>query len=77
MRFEGPLDDEVRGLREAHAGLGITDAECDIVANCLEETLVEIEVDEALRKEVLGIVEATRKDVVQRSDSGHIDPYEG
>ncbi len=77
IAFEGPLDDEVRGLREAHTGLGISHAEFDIVAGCLKETLVEIGVEESLCKEVLGIVESTRKDVVEEADSGHsVDPYE-
>ncbi|GAA4651037.1 hypothetical protein GCM10023116_33200 [Kistimonas scapharcae] len=63
--FGGPLDDDVRGLREAHAGLGITDEEFDIVVRYLSETLTEIGVEDALKNEVMGIVSTTRSDVVE------------
>ncbi len=70
MAFDGPVDSDVRGLKEAHAGLGISDVEFDTVMHHLSETLSEIGVDEALQNEVFAILAPTRHDIVEQSNEG-------
>jgi len=49
-----------------HAGLGITNAEFDIVVGHLSEALDKYKVPAAEHKEVMAIIETLRKDIVER-----------
>ncbi len=64
MAFGGPVDKDIRGLREAHANLNLTHHHFDVVATHLSSTLSEIGVPADLEKEVMAIVETTRSDVL-------------
>lgn len=69
MAFGGPSRYNGRDLRTAHAGLvarGLGDLHFDRIALHLRDTLNELAVPSELVSEVLGIVEATRKDVLGR-----------
>ena len=66
MAFDGPIDNDVRSLEDAHAGLNLTDHHFNVVARHLADTLAEIGVDHSLQKEVMDIVEGTRDAVLGR-----------
>ncbi|MGH8929842.1 MAG: group I truncated hemoglobin [Egibacteraceae bacterium] len=58
-RYEG------RGMGEAHAGLGVTDAAFDKVVAHLAATLAELGVDEATIGEIAGALGPLKADIVQ------------
>jgi hemoglobin len=60
----GPQRYEGRGMKEAHAGMRITNAEFDAVAADLKATLDHFGVPAAEQHELLSIVASTRGDVV-------------
>ncbi|MDX2091859.1 MAG: group 1 truncated hemoglobin [Kofleriaceae bacterium] len=66
----GPAEYRGRDLRAAHKDLvatrGLTDAHFDAVASHLAATLRELEVEEALVSEVLGVIGLTRVEVLDR-----------
>lgn len=66
MAFDGPVDNDVRDLSEAHADLNLTDHHFDVVARLLSTTLVEIGVPSDLHDEVMVIIEGTRDAVLGR-----------
>ena len=69
MAFGGPSDDDGHDLREAHKHLvarGLADAHFDAVAGHLRATLMELNVDQALIAEVLGVVAGTKEKVLNR-----------
>jgi hemoglobin len=55
-----------RSAKTTHAGLGITNAEFDIVVGHLSEALDKYKVPAAEHKELLDIVATLRKDIVER-----------
>lgn len=55
-KYRRPLNKINRSLDEAHAGLGMTDAECDIVASHLGMTLKEFKVPQKKYDELMGKV---------------------
>ena len=62
----GPCKVISRSAKTTHAGLGITDAEFDIVVGHLSEALDKYKVPAAEHKEVMAIIETLRKDIVER-----------
>lgn len=62
----GPCKVISRSAKTTHAGLGITDAEFDIVAGHLSEALDKYKVQPAEHKEVMAIIETLRKDIVEK-----------
>ena len=68
--FGGPEEYKGRDLRLAHQGLvknmGLNDSHFDAVAEHLQSTLQELEVDPALVSRVLDLVGSTRNDVLGR-----------
>ena len=67
--FGGPVEYKGRDLRSAHAPLlarGLGDAHFDAVANHLEATLRELDVEPELIADALAIVASTRRDVLNR-----------
>jgi hemoglobin len=67
MAFAGPSRYTGRDLRTAHAKLvarGLSDSHFDAVQIHLRETLEELGIDGATVREVAGIVETTRRDVL-------------
>ena len=62
----GPCKVISRPAKTVHAGLGITDAEFDIVVGHLSEALDKYKAPAAEKKELLDIVETLRKDIVER-----------
>ncbi len=60
----GPLKYTGRGMAEAHAGMAITDAEFDALAGHLVATLKKYNVPPKEIDELVGIVAATRKEIV-------------
>ena len=62
----GPCKVISRSAKTTHAGLGITNAEFDIVVGHLSESLDKYKVPAAEKKELLDIVETLRKDIVER-----------
>jgi hemoglobin len=62
----GPCKVISRSAKTTHAGLGITDAEFDIVAGHLSDVLDKYKVPAAEHKELMAIVESLRKDIVER-----------
>ena len=67
--FGGPAEYKGRDLRTAHQGLlsrGLNDTHFDAVAMHLKATLEELGITPDLVKEVLAVVETTRKDVLLR-----------
>jgi hemoglobin len=64
----GPLKYTGKSMKEAHKGLGITDAEFDASVNDLVEVLKKNEVKPADIDTVKAAVEKTRKDIVEVKD---------
>ena len=62
----GPCKVISRPAKTVHAGLGITDAEFDIVVGHLSEVLDKYKVPAAEHKELMAIIETLRKDIVER-----------
>ena len=62
----GPCKVISRSAKTTHAGLGITDAEFDIVVGHLSEALDKYKVPAAEHKEVMAIIETLCKDIVER-----------
>jgi len=62
----GPCKVISRPARTVHAGLGITDAEFDIVVGHLAEALDKYKVPAAEHKELMAIIATLRKDIVER-----------
>ena len=62
----GPCKVISRSAKTTHAGLGITDAEFDIVVGHLSEALDKYKVPAAEHKEVMAIIETLRKDIVEK-----------
>lgn len=61
----GPLKYTGRSMKEAHAGMGITDAEFDALAADMKRALEANGAKAAETKELLDIVGGTRKDIVE------------
>lgn len=58
-----------RSMRSAHHRMvDITDRHFDAVKGHLEQTLIELGVDEATRNKILAVTETTRNDVIGRSE---------
>lgn len=66
LAFGGPGHYSGKHMRAAHAGLALTDAHFDAVAEHLGATLTELGVPAAMIGEVLSTVETTRADVLNR-----------
>jgi hemoglobin len=62
----GPCKVISRTAKTTHAGLGITDAEFNIVVGHLSESLDKYKAPAAEKKELMDIVETLRKDIVER-----------
>jgi hemoglobin len=62
----GPCKVISRSAKTTHAGLGITNAEFDIVVGHLSESLDKYKVPAAEHKELMDIVATLRKDIVER-----------
>jgi hemoglobin len=67
--LRGPGRYTGRSMREAHAGLGITDAHFDRVAHHLVETLATLGVDQGIIEQVISAVAPLRSEVVTPSNS--------
>lgn len=70
MAFEGPNNYTAKDLAVAHAPLllrGLDDTHFDAIVRLLGESLFELEVDQTMVDEVLGVVEATREAVMGRA----------
>ena len=65
----GPVEYSGDDMREAHRGMGITDNEFDVVAEHLDAALVENEVPDEDREQVLGTVEELRPEIVETTES--------
>ncbi|NHN59433.1 group 1 truncated hemoglobin [Halorussus rarus] len=61
----GPVEYSGRDMQEAHPGMGITDAEFDVIADHLETALAENEVADEDRQRVLADVEELRPEIVE------------
>jgi hemoglobin len=61
----GPKNYKGKSMKEAHKGMGITDAEFDALAKHLKAALEKNKVAEADVKIVMAAVEGTRKDIVE------------
>jgi len=66
MAFDGPAEYSGSGLRNAHAGLGITDAEFDAVIMHLSASLAELGVGSSEIADVAQVAQSVRGDVVSR-----------
>ncbi|MFW6049778.1 MAG: group I truncated hemoglobin [Myxococcota bacterium] len=64
--FDGPKAYRGRDLRTSHAHLALGDEHFDAVARHLEATLRELGVEDDLVQEVLGVIEGTRSEVLNR-----------
>jgi hemoglobin len=62
----GPCKVISRPAKTVHAGLGITDAEFDIVVGHLSEALDKYKAPAAEHKELMAIIATLRKDIVER-----------
>src|SRR5215831_18945152 len=62
----GPCKVISRPAKTVHAGLGITDADFDIVVGHLSEALDKYKVPAAEHKELMDIIGTLRKDIVER-----------
>ena len=62
----GPLKYTGKGMKEVHAGMGITDAEFDALAGVLIGVLKKYNVPQADIDELVKIVESTRKAIVEK-----------
>jgi hemoglobin len=61
----GPLKYEGKSMKDAHAGMKITHAEFDALVGVVKESLAKFKVPEAETKELVALVESTRKDIVE------------
>jgi hemoglobin len=61
----GPCVYAGRGMREAHAGMGVTAGEFDALVEDLVATLDEFEVPAAKQGELLGLLAPTRGEIVE------------
>jgi hemoglobin len=66
MAFDGPVQYSGPGLRNAHAGLGITDTEFDAVIGYLSASLAELGVSGSVIADVEQVAQSVRGDVVSR-----------
>jgi hemoglobin len=69
MAFGGPHHYTGRDMRKSHArliGMGMKDRHFDIVMDHLHDTLVELNIESSIIKEVLDLTETTRDDVMNR-----------
>jgi hemoglobin len=62
----GPLKYTGKSMKEAHKGMGITDAEFDALGAVLVATLKKYKVPQADIDELVKLVESTRKDIVEK-----------
>ena len=67
MALKGPDNYRGRSMREAHAGMGIIDAEFDRVAMHLIDTLAELGVPQPLIEQIVGQVAPLRAEIVEAS----------
>ena len=65
MAAGGTQKYEGKGMKTAHAGMGITNAEFDALAADLKASLVTFNVPQKEQAELLGVVGTTRKDIVE------------
>jgi len=72
----GPLLYKGKGMREAHKGMGITNAEFDAAVADLRKALEARGVKSADAQDLLQIVESTRKDIVEPKASPEKKPGE-
>ncbi|NUQ45271.1 MAG: group 1 truncated hemoglobin [Phycisphaerae bacterium] len=63
----GPRKYEGRDMRTVHAGMNITDAEFDALADDLRASLDKLNVPARERDELMAIVATTRTDIVENS----------
>jgi hemoglobin len=63
---KGPCVYIGRDMKASHAGLGITDAEWESSVAKLKASLNKFKIGEAEQKELLALVEETRKDIVEK-----------
>ena len=66
MASGGPVKYTGQDMKGAHAGMKISNAEFDALAMDLKASLDKFKVPEREQKELLGAVEGTRKDIVER-----------
>lgn len=68
VAFGGPVEYRGRDMRAAHTKLvrdkGLGDTHFDAVVQHLEDTLRELDIDDSLIQEVRGVLEGTRKEVL-------------
>jgi hemoglobin len=62
----GPCDIISRPAKTAHAGLGITEGEFNVVVQHLVDTLNKFDVPNAEQKELLGIIGTLKPDIVEK-----------
>lgn len=62
----GPCVYVGRDMKTAHKGMGITEAQWNLAAGHLVETLDKFKVPEAEKNEVLGAVSSFKKDIVEK-----------
>lgn len=68
VAFGGPNNYSGKDMKEGHAHLqGLNDGHFDAVAECLQATLVDLNVPENLIGQVMTIAGSTREDVLGRS----------
>jgi len=72
----GPLPYKGKGMKEAHKGMGITNAEFDAAVADLRKALQGRGVKTAEAQDLLQIVESTRKDIVEPKASPEKKPSE-
>jgi hemoglobin len=69
MATRGPLKYTGKDMKEAHKGMGITDAQFDALAADLKKALDKNGVEANPREALLALVETTRKAIVQKKDA--------
>jgi len=62
----GPCKITSRPAKDAHAGLGITEKDFQVVVDHLVATLNKFKVPEREQKELLAIIGSLKKDIVER-----------
>jgi hemoglobin len=72
----GPLKYTGRGMKEAHAGMGITDAQFDAIAADLQKALEKNGAKPADIAAVMSVVGSTRKDIVETKKPDEKKPDE-
>ena len=60
----GPVKYEGRSMVDAHKNLDLNDSHVDAIIELLGQTLKELNIDEALIKEVIVVAESVRRDVL-------------